>query len=125
MSNVTALPVRNNAPRLDTESIAVGALWAERHNSNRAQAMGVAISRLNHHHDMPFRAAENAAAQAMAELDTINTSETLDVDASTSHGVVMRMEDGSRLLLTARDLRHMLNGRAMKAASDALLVLHR
>lgn len=125
MTNITALPARKKRPALDTESLAVGALWAERHNSNRAQAMSVAISRLQHHHDMPHRGAENAAAQAMAELDTVNTRDTLDVDATTSHGVVMRMEDGSRLLLTARDLRHLLNGRALNSASDALCVLHR
>lgn len=125
MSNITTLPRRNNAPVLDTESIAVGALWAERHNSNRAQAMAVAISKLRHSHEMPLRAAENAAAQAMAELDTINTGETIDVGASTSHGVVIRTEGGSRVLLTARDLRHMLNARLMSPASDALLVLDR
>lgn len=124
MSNVTALPARNNAPQLDAESVAVGALWSERKGS-RAQAVGAAISRLQHHHDMPHRAAENAAAQAMAELDTVNTRETVDVDATTSHGVVMRLDDGSRLLLTARDLRHLMTGQIMKSASDALLVLHR
>lgn len=125
MSNVAQLPRRARLPQLDAENVAISALWNERHSNNRAAAISGAVYALQEVHGMPNRAAENAAAQAMAELDTLNTPCAIDVDATTSQGVVMRLEGGARLLITTRDLRDMLKGHVMNAATDELFVIHR
>lgn len=54
------------------------------------------------------RTAEVQAIQAYAETTSVSQVAHIDVDATTSHVVVLRAFDGRAVALTADDLLHML-----------------
>ncbi|GEK74207.1 MULTISPECIES: hypothetical protein [Halomonas] len=126
MNNV--IPIRPAAaPQLDPHNVAVGRLWQHR-DRPRAEALSDCIGHLCQAHDMPEHAAENAAIQALAELDTLNVRDTIDIATTTSHAVVFTNAAGQRIALTARDLRELLKGhdlQAGNAGSGRLLLLER
>lgn len=96
--------------------IALKALWEYR-GHDRAAALGSSIKQLVSQHDISQPAAEIAAIQAFADLDSVNTSARIDIDASTSHVVVLRDAGGRPTMLTVRDL-----AKVVQQARDAGLV---
>lgn len=103
MTNVTPL----RAPHLDAHNIAAAQLFRTRWE-NRENALRDCIEHLAHHHDMPEQSAELAALQAYAELESANQQARIDVDASTSHMVLLRTEDGRPVVFTVNDLLNVL-----------------
>lgn len=103
MPNVTPL----RAPHLDAHNIASAQLFRTRWE-NRENALRDCIEHLAHHHDMTEEAAELAALQAYAELESTNQQARIDVDASTSHMVLLRTEEGRPVVFTVNDLLNVL-----------------
>ncbi|WP_046079974.1 hypothetical protein [Halomonas sp. HG01] len=126
MTNVA--PIRPGAaPQLDPHNVAVGRLWRHR-DWHRAEALDDCIDYLCEAHEMTERTAENAALQALAELETINRRETIDLAATTSHAVVITNAAGQRIALTVSDLRELLKGHDLQVGNTVggtLLMLER
>lgn len=124
MNNVA--PIRPGAaPQLDPENVSIGRLWRHR-NWSRDEALDDCIDYLCDTQGMPRHAAESAAFQALAELETLNQRDTIDIAATTSHAVIVTNADGQRIALTARDLRVLLQGQELQAGNTGnrqLLVL--
>lgn len=93
--------------------IATEVLWQHRWDS-RVEALRITIGKLVNDYGISEATAEVAAIQAFADLDSVNESSRIDVDATTSHVVVFRDESGRPVMLTARDLNRMI-----KQARDA------
>lgn len=103
MTNVTPL----RAPHLDAHNIASAQLFRTRWE-NRENALRDCIEYLAHHHDMTEEAAELAALQAYAEIESTNQQARIDVAASTSHMVLLRTEEGRPVVFTVNDLLNVL-----------------
>ncbi|SDG27486.1 hypothetical protein SAMN05216571_10821 [Onishia taeanensis] len=112
MNNVTALQTRR-VTRLDAnnansiQNAAMFRLWQDRWAS-RVVAMANCIDHLMTTHEMSERAAELATIQAYADLEATNRSAHIDVDASTSHVIILRDEDGRPVVFTVADLMNVL-----------------
>lgn len=87
--------------------LATELLWQHRWDS-RAEALRITIGTLVNDYGHSEATAEVAAIQAFADLDSVNESSRIDVDASTSHVVVFRDNSGRPVMLTARDLSRMI-----------------
>lgn len=87
--------------------IATELLWQHRWDS-RAEALRVTIGTLVNDYGITEATAEVAAIQAFADLDSVNESSRIDVDATTSHVVIFRDDSGRPVMLTARDLNRMI-----------------
>lgn len=114
MNNVTAMQTRR-VTRLDAndansiQNAAMFRLWQDRWAS-----MANCIDHLMNTHEMSERAAELATIQAYADLEATNRSAHIDIDASTSHVVILRDEDGRPVVFTVADLMNVLG----KARAD-------
>ncbi|MFI2817887.1 hypothetical protein [Vreelandella piezotolerans] len=87
--------------------LATELLWQHRWDS-RAEALRSTIGTLVNDHGHSEATAEVAAIQAFADLDSVNESSRIDVDANTSHVVIFRDDSGRPVMLTARDLSRMI-----------------
>lgn len=87
--------------------IATELLWQHRWDS-RAEALRVTIGTLVNDYGISEATAEVASIQAFADLDSVNESSRIDVDATTPHVVIFRDESGRPVMLTARDLNRMI-----------------
>ena len=106
MHNVTPITVAR-APKLDVHNVAIAELWRHRWE-NRANALANCIDHLVMVHDMSETAAEIAAIQAYADLECENKLARIDMNATTSHVVVLRTEGGRPVMLTVADLMRVL-----------------
>lgn len=118
--------MRANAPQLDPANLAIARLFGHR-GQPRAEALADCIDYLQANQEMTERRAESAAVQALAELESINSRDVIDIAATTSNVVVFSGAGGQRIALTVRDLRELLKGRDLQAGSDSgrLLLLER
>lgn len=107
MGTVAQLHRRATAPQLDTESLATGYLFRMRWES-RVTALRYCIDQLVTNHDMTEAAAELAAMQAYAGIESTNQSARIDIDASTSGMVLLRTEGGRPVMFTTADLLRLL-----------------
>ncbi|WP_348826804.1 hypothetical protein [Halomonas sp. RT37] len=103
MTSVTAL----HRPHLDAHNLAAARLFRERWE-NRVTALGNCIEHLVVDHEMTEEAAELTAIQAYADLEATNQLARVDIDASTSHVVVLRTEGGRPVMFTVTDLMRIL-----------------
>lgn len=103
MISVTAL----HRPHLDAHNLAVARLFRDRWE-NRVTALGHCIEHLVVDHEMTEEAAELTAIQAYADLEATNQLARVDIDASTSHVVVLRTEGGRPVVFTVTDLMRIL-----------------
>lgn len=87
--------------------LATELLWQHRWDS-RAEALRITIGTLVNDYGHSEATAEVAAIQAFADLDSVNESSRIDVDATTSHVVIFRDDSGRPVMLTARDLNRMI-----------------
>lgn len=87
--------------------LATELLWQHRWDS-RAEALRITIGTLVSDYGHSEATAEVAAIQAFADLDSVNESSRIDVDATTSHVVIFRDDSGRPVMLTARDLNRMI-----------------
>ncbi|WP_083001929.1 hypothetical protein [Halomonas sp. GT] len=87
--------------------IATEVLWQHRWE-NRAEALRITIGTLVNDYDISEATAEVAAIQAFADLDSVNLDSSIDMNASTSHVVVLRTRNGCPVMFTARDLDRMI-----------------
>ncbi|WP_447529835.1 hypothetical protein [Vreelandella sp. TE19] len=87
--------------------LATELLWQHRWAS-RAEALRVTIGTLVNDYAISQAKAEIAAIQAFADLDSVNETASIDIDASTSHVVIFRDAGGRPVMLTARDLNRMI-----------------
>ena len=87
--------------------LATELLWQHRWDS-RAEALRITIGTLVNDYGHSEATAEIAAIQAFADLDSVNESSRIDVDATTSHVVIFRDDSGRPVMLTARDLSRMI-----------------
>jgi hypothetical protein len=88
--------------------LATELLWKSRWDS-RAEALRITIGTLVNDYGISEATAEVATIQAFADLDSVNLSARIDVDATTSQVVVFRDASGRPVMLTARDLNRMIN----------------
>ncbi|SDJ88968.1 hypothetical protein [Billgrantia gudaonensis] len=102
MNNVTPI-----APQKDVHNLAAAQLFRTRWE-NRVNALSRCIDHLVIDHEMTEEAAELVAMQAYADLESTNQLARIDLDASTSHVVVLRTEGGRPVMFTASDLVHLL-----------------
>ncbi len=121
MNNVTPITVAQ-APQLDTHNVAIAELWRHRWE-NRTNALANCIDHLVTVHDMTEAAAEVAAIQALADLECENKLARIDMNATTSHVVVLRTEGGRPVMFTVADLMRVLeqaraDGRAVVVDRD-------
>lgn len=124
MNNVTAIATAR-APHLDPQNVAIAQVW-KLQQEPRATILDETIDYLMTHHDMTELGAENAALQALAEVETLNTTDTIDISATTSRLLVFRGRGGSRIALTVADIRRLLHGQDLQAGntvSGRLLLL--
>ncbi len=98
---------KQSAPQLDAESLATGYLFKVRWE-NRVSALRYCIDQLAINHDMTEAAAELAAMQAYAAIESANQVARIDVDASTSDMVMLRTEGGRPAMFTTADLVRLL-----------------
>lgn len=98
---------KHAAHQLDTESLATRYLFKVRWES-RVNALRYCIDQLVVNHDMTEAAAELAAMQAYAGIESTNQVARLDLDASTSDMVVLRTEGGRPVMFTTADLVRLL-----------------
>lgn len=103
MTSVTAL----HRPHLDAHNLAAARLFRDRWE-NRVTALGNCIEHLVVDHEMTEEAAELTAIQAYADLEATNQLARVDIDASTSHVVVLRTEGGRPVMFTVIDLMRIL-----------------
>ncbi|RQW71354.1 hypothetical protein EBB56_09340 [Halomonas sp. YLB-10] len=103
MTSVTAL----HRPHLDAYNLAAARLFRDRWE-NRVTALGNCIEHLVVDHEMTEEAAELTAIQAYADLEATNQLARVDIDASTSHVVVVRTEGGRPVMFTVTDLMRIL-----------------
>ena len=103
MTSVTAL----HRPHLDAHNLAAARLFRDRWE-NRVNALANCIEHLVTVHEMTEEAAELAAIQAYADIEATNQLARVDIDASTSHVVVLRTEGGRPVMFTVNDLMNVL-----------------
>lgn len=115
MPNVTPI-TSAKAPQLDPHNVATAQLWRLR-GEPRDVVLDETIDHLMINHDMTEHRAENAALQALAELETLNTCDIVDLNATTTNAVVLSNGHGSRVVLTVRDIRRLLNGQDLQAGN--------
>lgn len=114
----TITPIRHNTfCPLDTENVAIARLWRHR-DWPRHEALDDCIDYLCDVHGMPQQGAENAAFQALAEIESVNAHGSIDVSATTSHAVVITNRAGQRIALTVRDLRRLLDGQDLQCGNS-------
>lgn len=87
--------------------LATEILWQNRWDS-RVEALRITIGTLVNDYGISENTAEVASIQAFADLDSVNLSARIDVDATTSHAVIFRDASGKPVMLTARDLDRMI-----------------
>jgi hypothetical protein len=87
--------------------LATEILWQNRWDG-RAEALRITIGTLVNDYGISENTAEVAAIQAFADLDSVNLTARIDVDATTSQVVVFRDAAGRPVMLTARDLDRMI-----------------
>jgi len=116
MGTVTPLR-RQAAPQLDPENLAIGRLW-QRQQWPRHEAVEDCIDYLCDSYQHTERSAENAAVQALAELEGVNSRATIDIAATTSHVVVLTNRAGQRIALSVRDLHRLLEGQDLQCGNS-------
>lgn len=128
INTAIATPIETNARaarvlRLDPKNAATG--WMFRHglNRDRVTAIEELTLFLMGEYDMTEHAAEIAAIQAYAETASVSQVASIDIDASTSHVVVLRTTGGRAVAFTTDDLMRTLEkardeGRARVVNSD-------
>tara|TARA_B100000929_G_C15190654_1_gene312147 strand:+ start:133 stop:528 length:396 start_codon:yes stop_codon:yes gene_type:complete len=119
MATVSQLRPKFSIPQLDATNIATAQLFRDRWH-NRVTALGNCIAHLVNDHGMPEHAAETAALQAYAEIESVNQKARIDVDATTSHLVVLRSGDGRSTAFTVSDLLRLLD-RARQEGGAAVI----
>lgn len=87
--------------------LATELLWQSRWDS-RAEALRITIGTMVNDYGISENTAEVAAIQAFADLDSVNLSARIDVNATTSQVVIFRDASGKPVMLTARDLDRMI-----------------
>ncbi|SFT54766.1 hypothetical protein [Halomonas saccharevitans] len=102
MNNVTSI-----AQHQDPHNIAAARLFRDRWE-NRVNALANCIEHLVVDHEMTEENAELVAIQAYADLEATNQTARIDVDACTSHVVVLRTEGGRPVVFTVTDLMRVL-----------------
>nr|WP_300309246.1 hypothetical protein [Halomonas sp.] len=102
----TVTPLRR--PHLDARNLAAARLLRDRWES-RVNALANCIEHLMSVHEMTEQNAELAAIQAYAEIEATNQQARIDVEASTSHVVVVRTEEKYPVVFTITDLMKMLD----------------
>ncbi|RAH37545.1 hypothetical protein [Halomonas sp. SL1] len=102
MNNVTSI-----AQHQDPHNIAAARLFRDRWE-NRANALANCIEHLVVDHEMTEENAELVAIQAYADLEATNQTARIDIDACTSHVVVLRTEGGRPVVFTVTDLMRVL-----------------
>lgn len=107
---MTVLPISSAKKPFD---LATEILWQHRWEC-RAEAMRLVITTLVNDHGCSEATAEVAAIQAYADLDSVNTDASIDMQASNAKVVVIRTGKGCPVVLTARDL-----DRLLRQARDA------
>lgn len=121
------VPFTARLPQLDPHNVATAQLWqlcTEPHDV----ALDACIEHLMVNHDMTERRAENAALQALAEIDSVTCLDSIDIGVTTTDAVVISRANGKRVVLTVRDLRYLLEGQLLRDGnkeSGNLLVLQR
>ncbi|MCL7930460.1 hypothetical protein [Halomonas llamarensis] len=116
MGTVTPIRQAKFCP-LDSENVAIARLWNHR-DWPRHEALDDCIDYLCDAHDMPRHRAENAAFQALAEMESVNARGTIDIASTTSHAVVITNRAGQRIALTVRDLRRLLDGQDLQCGNS-------
>lgn len=101
-TNVTPI-----AQHQDPQNLAAARLFRDRWE-NRVTALANCIEHLVVDHEMTEEAAELVAVQAYADLEATNQTTRIDVEASTSHLVVLRTEGGRPVMFTVTDLMRIL-----------------
>ena len=101
---MNVLPINSAKAPLD---LATELLWSHRRDS-RAEALRITIGTLVNDYGHSEATAELAAMQAFADLDSVNTGVSIDMDNSTSSVVVLRQGNGVPVMLTVRDLDRIL-----------------
>lgn len=102
MNNVTSI-----AQHQDPHNIAAARLFRDRWE-NRVNALANCIEHLVVDHEMTEENAELVAIQAFADLESTNQRARIEVDATTSHVVVLRTEGGRPVVFTVTDLMRVL-----------------
>ena len=102
MNNVTSI-----AQHQDPHNIAAARLFRDRWE-NRVNALANCIEHLVVDHEMTEENAELVAIQAYADLEATNQTARIEVDACTSHVVVLRTEGGRPVVFTVTDLMRVL-----------------
>lgn len=102
MNNVTSI-----AQHQDPHNIAAARLFRDRWE-NRVNALANCIEHLVVDHEMTEENAELVAIQAYADLEATNQTARIDIDACTSHVVVLRTEGGRPVVFTVTDLMRVL-----------------
>ena len=103
MTNV--LPLRGI--HLDPHNLAAAQLFRDRW-LNRRDALANCVDYLLANTDTTVEHAELTALQAYADLEATNRRERIDVDATTSQLVVLRLGEGTPVGLTVTDLLQVL-----------------
>lgn len=115
----TVTPLRR--PHLDAHNLAAAKLLRDRQES-RVNALANCIEHLMTVHEMTEQSAERAALQAYAEIEAANLHSRIDVDATTSHVVVIRTGEKYPVVFTITDLMKMLD---QARQEDRAVVLNR
>lgn len=98
MTNVAPI-----APQRDAHNLAAARLFRDRWE-NRVNALANCIEHLVVDHEMTEETAELVAIQAYADLEATNQVARIDMQATTSHVVVLRTEGGRPVMFTVTDL---------------------
>ncbi|MBZ9576753.1 hypothetical protein [Modicisalibacter sp. MOD 31.J] len=130
MNTATVTPIaKARAPHLQPENLATAHLWRYvGRTPRRDYLLDGCIEDLMVNHDMPERAAENAAGLAYADLDSLNKLATIELDATTTQGLILNTGRGQRVLLTVADLLNLLQSQRLATANKEtgrLLVIQR
>lgn len=125
MNAITHIAAR--APHLDPNNRAVAFLWREQARSrSRDQLIDNCIDHLMIECDMAERAAEDTTIQAYSDLECLNKTARIDLNATTAHAVVLLTAGGQRVMLTLTDLLDLLEQPRLATANKEtgrLLVL--
>ncbi|WP_110686994.1 hypothetical protein [Salinicola aestuarinus] len=91
-------------PQLDSENAAIGYLLRYGRGLSRRESLENCTQFLMSEHAMSEAKAELAAIHASAELESLNQVAWIDLEASTSHVVVLRTAGGTPVPFTVGDL---------------------
>lgn len=113
MNNITSIAAHHAAGRptvhqLDPHNLAIQRMFRNGHYLDRVSVIEKLTRYLMDELKLSERSAEIAAIQAFAETSRVNQVARIDIDASTSHVVVLRTVGGRSVVFTADDLLRVL-----------------